>query len=142
MTAEDSAPESIQQACAVPFRRRGESLEFCLINSLNKGRWIFPKGIIDPGETLEEAALKESLEEAGLHGRVLGEPLGAYEDTKWNTTLRVTGVLMEVTRSDDDWPEADVRQRRWAGAAETLELLSKESLRRFAQEAVRRIGAS
>ena len=75
----------IAQACVVPYRRRDERIEFCLITSLKKKRWIFPKGIVDPGETVEEAALKEAFEEAGLHGRILGDPIGKYEDSKWGT---------------------------------------------------------
>ena len=46
----------ILQACAIPFRRNGGQYEFCLITSLRKGRWGFPKGIIDKGETHIEAA--------------------------------------------------------------------------------------
>lgn len=132
-------PEPILQACVVPFRQHGDQIEFCLITSLKKKYWILPKGIIDPGETLEETALKESLEEAGLHGRILGEPLGTYDDFKWGSPLLVTVVLMEVTHSDDDWLEIDVRERRWVEARRAVDMLSSENLRRFAKAAIKRI---
>lgn len=32
-----------------------------------RGDWTFPKGKLDPGETFEEAALREVLEETSLH---------------------------------------------------------------------------
>ena len=54
MTTREPAP--IAQAGAVPFRRRGDRLEFCLITSMGTGRWEFTKGIIDPGETLSVTA--------------------------------------------------------------------------------------
>ena len=139
MVADEATPEPIHQACVIPIRKHDERIEFCLITSLKRKRWIFPKGIVDPGETLEETALKEAVEEAGLHGQIVGEPLGTYEDAKWGTTLQVTVVLMKVTACDDQWPEADVRQRRWVAAEKASRLLSNESLRRFADAAVRRL---
>jgi phosphohistidine phosphatase len=139
MTDDPSSPEPIQQACVVPYRRQGERIEICLITSLKKGHWILPKGIIDPGETLVETALKEALEEAGLDGRIVGEPLGAYEDFKWGTVLQVTVLLMEVTRADDEWLEADVRERSWVDATEAAEMLAKAELRPFVAAAMDRI---
>ncbi len=138
MTTNHSEPilEPIQQACAIPFRRVGEDVEFCVITSLNRKRWIFPKGIIDPGETLVQTALKESHEEAGLHGRIVGEPLGTYEDFKWGRTLEVTVVLMEVLHCDDHWEESEVRQRRWVSADEAIPILSKDELKDFLKAAI------
>ena len=112
----DFAP-SLLQASAVPFRRAGErASEFCLITSISSGRWGFPKGLIDPGETPIEAGLKEAHEEAGLHGQILGEPLGEYQYAKWGSMLSVTAYLMEVSRADAQWLEADRRQRQWVSA--------------------------
>jgi 8-oxo-dGTP pyrophosphatase MutT (NUDIX family) len=97
---------------------------------------MFPKGIIDPGETYAETALKEAHEEAGLHGRIVGEPLGTYEYSKWGTTLEVTVVLMEVSHCDNHWPESSLRQRRWLPASEAIEILSKEELVNLLQRAI------
>ncbi len=36
------------------------------------GTWSFPKGVVEPGETADAAALRELREEAGLEGRVVG----------------------------------------------------------------------
>lgn len=126
----------IYQSSAIPFRRVDDRLEVCLITSLKKKRWVFPKGIIDPGETYVETALKEAHEEAGVRGRIVGEPLGTYEYFKWRTTLEVTVVLMEVLQCDDHWPESEVRERRWLPPAEAIDILSKEELRSFLQRAI------
>src|SRR5262245_1798891 len=84
-----SASPPIAQACAIPYRLVEGRLEFCLITSISKGHWGFPKGIIDPGETPMETALKEAHEEAGLSGRIVGPLLGSYSYEKWDTTLHV-----------------------------------------------------
>ena len=42
------------------------------------GVWLMPKGHVDPGETLEEAAVREVWEETGLEARI-GAPLGETE---------------------------------------------------------------
>lgn len=127
------------QASAVPYRRRGERVEFCLITSYRKRRWGFPKGVIDPGETEPETAVKEAWEEAGLHGRVVGEPLGSYRYRKWDKDLLVVVLLMEVEREDASWPEAAWRERRWMELAEADRMLGREVLRPFLHEAAARI---
>jgi len=132
-------PVTIYQASAIPFRRSRDGLEFCLITSLRRKRWMFPKGIIDPGETYVETALKEAYEEAGLRGRIVGEPLGSYLYQKWGTTLSVTVVLMETQRVEQQWDEADVRERRWAPPGEAQELIDREELRGFVLAAARRL---
>ena len=138
-TNNNKKPEPIDQASAIPYRIRKGNLEFCLITSVKRGRWVFPKGIIDPGETYKETALKEAEEEAGLHGAIEGEPLGTYTYAKWGTTLNVTAALMNVSRADEQWDESDVRKRRWETAEDARELLDQTALKELLDEAVRRL---
>jgi ADP-ribose pyrophosphatase YjhB (NUDIX family) len=113
-----------QQAAVVPFRRNGRKLEICLIRKKgSKKKWSIPKGFIARGDTSKETALKEALEEAGLKGRLVGDSIGRYEYRKWGTTLAVAVYLMEVNGEEDDWDEADFRERRWAPLDEATELL-------------------
>lgn len=88
-----------RQAAAIPFRRDGERLSFCLVTTSGGGKWTFPKGIIEPGATVRETALKEAFEEAGLHGTLVGDPIGSFEQTKWGDTFSVEVYLMDVTRA-------------------------------------------
>jgi 8-oxo-dGTP pyrophosphatase MutT (NUDIX family) len=41
-------------------------------------RWSFPKGHVEPGETAQQAAIREVAEETGIQGRVVA-PLGSIE---------------------------------------------------------------
>jgi 8-oxo-dGTP pyrophosphatase MutT (NUDIX family) len=133
--------KSIEQACAVPFRERVDRVEFCLITS-SAGRWKFPKGYIEPGETFVEAALKEALEEAGLHGRVVGDPIGYYEIQKKGQPRNVIALLMEVFQSDAVWEEDEVRQRRWVTPEEARDLVSEPELYELLEVAQSRVRAA
>ena len=83
--------------------------------------------------------MKEALEEAGLHGQIVGEPLGSFDDAKWGCRLLVTVLLMEVSRCDETWHESDVRQRCWASPERAAELISKPVLRCFVEQAATRV---
>jgi 8-oxo-dGTP pyrophosphatase MutT (NUDIX family) len=115
------------QASAVPSRESQGQLEFCLITT-SRGRWIFPKGFIDPGETAEETALKEAWEEAGLRGRIIGPPVGRYQTPKFGAIREVLVLLMQVDSCADQWQESEIRQRVWVGADEAHELLDRQEL--------------
>ena len=125
----------LQQASVVPYRWRDGRLEFCLITSRRTGRWGFPKGTIEPGETLEDAALKEALEEAGVRGRVRAS-VGRYNYSKSGRSLTVGMLLMEVDVVHDDWKESHQRLRCWATPDEARQLVCRPHLRQFVSAAV------
>lgn len=52
----------------------------CLVRPVGRGLWALPKGHRDPGETPEQAALREVAEETG-YDPVLGEYLGSIAYT-------------------------------------------------------------
>lgn len=129
-------------ACAVPFRLIDDGVEFCLITGRKSGRWGFPKGHVDKGETVNDAALSEAFEEAGLRGEVVGEPLMKYRYTKKGTRYSVVAVPMEVHTCEDDWKEAAERERRWATPAECRDLLDRRNLVKLLEAAVGQLVAT
>ena len=124
MHPRDQRPPPPQQAAAIPFRRREGAVEVCLITTLKAGRWSVPKGFIDPGETAAETAVKEAREEAGLHGCVVGGPVGYYDIRKEGGRYRVAVHLMRVDRVDDAWEERSIRKRRWTSIRDAEQLLA------------------
>ena len=129
--------DDILQAGCVPYRFRKEELELCLITT-RKGRWGFPKGIIDPGETPQETALKESMEEAGLEGKIVGKPIGSYRYRKWGSDLLCTMFVMKVTGVEDTWDES-WRQREWFSPEAAREIIDREELLPFVDAAEKRL---
>lgn len=49
-----------------------------VLRRIDRAEWIFPKGHLEPGETPEQAARRETTEETGLEVRIIA-PLGATE---------------------------------------------------------------
>ena len=76
----------LHQAGAIPVRERKDGPEVLLVTSVNKGRWIIPKGVIDPGFSAEETAESEAREEAGVSGRLHLPSVGRYRNLKWGGT--------------------------------------------------------
>lgn len=131
----DAVPALPRQAAALPVRRHGRDVQVCLIRRRNSTTWGVPKGLIDPGETPEETALKESWEEAGLRGRVLGSAIGTYTYEKWGITFSVAVFVMEVLETEDTWDEAELRERRWTSFTTATSLLADHPVRSLLERA-------
>jgi len=78
-------------AGGVVFNPQGEVL---LLRD-RMGFWVFPKGHLEAGETPEEAAVREVLEETGIRARVISPlPSTAYVNPK-GVRREVVWFLME-----------------------------------------------
>ena len=120
---------SVPQAAAIAFRHVGSGVHVCLIRRRRAGTWGIPKGLVDPGNTPTQTALIELWEEAGVRGRVVGEPIGTYQYAKWGTTLTVAVYVIEVLEVLDAWPECNLRERRWTTLDDAANLLSAHPVR-------------
>jgi len=91
---------------------------------LRRGKWDLPKGKLDPGETLEDCAVREVEEETGLKGVILNSFLTVtyhtyHEGTKYVLkeshwfTMNVSG---EQTLSPQT--EEDIAEIRWVASQE------------------------
>ncbi len=102
-------------AAAVPVRRRAAGgLEFLLVRTSHGERWTFPKGRVERGESMSEAAAREAREEAGVTGRVGSEPLGVYRYApSRNGADDVTAFLLAV--DEDGLGRESGRDPTWLG---------------------------
>lgn len=73
-----SAPQSseiVHAAGGIIVRRSGatggDASEITVVHRPHREDWTFPKGKLEPGETFEECALREVLEETGLECRLV-----------------------------------------------------------------------
>ncbi len=120
-----------RQSAVLPYRSSGGDLEVLLITSRKGKRWVFPKGIVEPGMTPQRSAAKEASEEAGVEGEVSTASLGSYSYKKWGGTCEVEAFPLRVTAELADWPEAAIRRREWLGIDEAAARIENAKLRRL-----------
>lgn len=110
--------------------------ELLLITSRrHPARLVFPKGGVKKGETPQEAALRETWEEAGVVGdllTLLSSPHPDYSDDEVFTCEEgVSGeggrracrwYLMRVCEVAEEWPEMGERKRHWMRMEEAEKL--------------------
>lgn len=125
----------LRQAGAMPYALIDGRVAFLLITSRRSGKWIFPKGAIEPGTTPWESAAMEALEEAGVSGEIASEPVGSYRASTGGdgaTLVDVDLYPLKVTAQHESWREKDQRLRHWATLAEARRLLADPILGRLA----------
>jgi 8-oxo-dGTP diphosphatase len=89
--------------------------------------WSLPKGKLEEGESFEDGALREVLEETGIEGRITGEldPV-TYVDRKGRDKL-VRWYRMGVAADPAPFvPNDEVDELRWLTPAEARDLVSYE----------------
>ncbi len=123
--------------------------EVLLLHKHRLNEYVLPKGHVETGENLEQAALREAREETGFGSlRVLtrlGDPLRAEFSLKGRRTVRdeiyFLMALDDDTRVDlADYDDASYDKQAfhllWVPLAEAPDRLTFESARRFVQRAV------
>jgi ADP-ribose pyrophosphatase YjhB (NUDIX family) len=103
--------QRIEQAGGIIVRHGGAGLSVLLVRAKkDPSVWIFPKGHIEPGETAEEAALRETFEEAGVEGELLG-PVG--EPLEFQSGREPVSVQYFLIRAIAERASTDGREKQW-----------------------------
>jgi bis(5'-nucleosidyl)-tetraphosphatase len=123
---------TIDQAGAIiAGLRNGEPATLLVTGKRNPGHWIFPKGHVERGESLDQTALREAEEEAGVRATLLG-PAGALSFVDRGQTIRVHYFVV-LTR-DEGTPE-DGRRIRWFPLDEALQRLTYDDSKALLKKA-------
>ncbi|MFC2102956.1 NUDIX hydrolase [Bacteroidota bacterium] len=112
------------QSAIIPYRIKDDDLEILLITSIRKKKWIIPKGFIEFNLTAFESAKKEAFEEAGVIGTNETIELGSFTLKKYGGLTKIVVYSMEVEKIKDDYPEKNLRKRKWFSAAEASDEVS------------------
>lgn len=130
-------PSGLRQAGALPYAVVEGRVAFLLITTRRTGRWIFPKGGIEPGFSPWESAAIEAVEEAGVTGEISQEAIGSYRASVGGngaTLVDVDLYPLRVTQQLDEWREKGQRLRHWAALGEAKRLLADRSLSSLAEK--------
>ncbi len=118
-----------QSGCVVFKYDKKGGYKILLVTSSNGKKWAFPKGGIESHLTKKESALKEVYEEAGVTGHIV-KRLGEYKYRKAGRNQHVIMYAMLYVKDTSDWPERELRVRRWVSIEKARAMVPKE-LRHF-----------
>jgi len=124
------------QSGVVPYREKNGKLEVLLVTSIRRKKWIIPKGFIEYQMTAFQSAKKEAFEEAGIRGSNATRILGSYTVRKRGSELLTKLYSMRVTRVFKDYPEKNLRKRKWFTVAEAAKKVEIDELARL----IRKLG--
>lgn len=133
----ESSPQSYRQAGVIPYALKDGDVMILLVTSRDTGRWVIPKGNIDPGLSAMEAGVKEALEEAGVEGRITASmPLGFFPYFKKLTSGAGRATSVEVypllvTKQHRNWREKDQRKTCWVSAWDAARMVDEPGLSRM-----------
>ena len=133
----DPETAEVKASGGVVWRRGATGApEVVLVHRPRYDDWSLPKGKLDPGESWEQAALREVLEEVGLRCRLGDElPPVAYRDSKGREKAVRYWLMQADERSGDEasgrgrWaarftPNDEVDEMRWLDFEAAIGLLS------------------
>lgn len=141
-------PISESSAGGVVYRRRGDALEILLGHQTDWNTGAsnvrLPKGHIDPGETLEQAAVREVREETGRLARIrhrLGETRYEFVDHRNGRRIdkRVVYYLMEDEGPAPEQRDQEMEEIEWAPATRAAGQLSFENEREVVRRAIEQL---
>lgn len=122
-------------AGGVVYRLQGTTPELLLVTArADPSAWVLPKGHIEPGESPEQAAVREVLEETGVRARVV-EFLTTARQVVRGTPQQIDYYLMAMVAEETPgemrhtcWLTADAAARR-VTYAESRTVLEKAGAR-------------
>ncbi|MFF0870105.1 NUDIX hydrolase [Nonomuraea sp. NPDC003560] len=110
--------------------------EILMIRRSDNGNWAVPGGAIDLGESIPQAAVRETLEETGITCEITGL-VGTYSDPRHVILYTSNGevrqefslVLTGRAISGEPTPSDESREVRWVPRDQVIELSMDRSMR-------------
>jgi len=137
--------QTLEQVSAggAAFRKFDGRIEIVIILTNPERRWQLPKGMIDAGETAEQAAVREVREETGVETDII-TPL---EETQyWFSADRngertrfhkkVHWFLMKYRSGEVEDHDNEVFEARWVEAGDAIKMLVFKNERDIVQKAL------
>ena len=130
------APRANSLVPAVNVVVVNDASEILLIRRTDNGNWAVPGGAIDLGESMIQAAVRETAEESGITCEVTGL-VGIYTDPRHvihytsNDEVRQEFSIVLTARalSGQPTPSSESSEVRWVPASQILEYTMDRSMR-------------
>lgn len=136
----------VVSAGGIVYRRGPDGVEVVLCGRTEDGIWGLPKGTPEPGESLEETAVREVSEETGLEVRI-EKKVGTItywfarpdEGVRYHKTVH--HYLMTATGGDVANHDHEYDVVAWMPASQALETLTYDNERNILHQALEAIDA-
>ena len=122
---------------AVVYRIEDGRRKFLLIRNRRSAHWGFPKGHIEKGETKEETAIREVLEETGLHIKILPDFVKKSDYTIQGKIEK--SVLIFLAKTDETkftLQEEEIEECGWFTYEKALNTLNYENDKNILNDAM------
>jgi len=145
----DRPVPTVEQVSAggVVFRKADDAIEIAIVQIADELRWHLPKGLIDPGETFEQAALREVREESGIDAEIVG-PIDTidywfyaeYDGARRRYHKFVHFFLMQAIGGNVGDHDHEVVESRWVTVDDAMAMLYFKTERDVVATAVTMMG--
>ena len=132
-------------AGGVVFKRTPRGFQFAIMKD-SYGKWAFPKGRVEKGETLEEGAARETLEELGLEEVRLLDYLGKidiwfrdrYEKKGALVHKDIHFFLFQTTQDAKLYadPKQHTYEAKWVPMSQVVKISSYEDTKTILKHAI------
>lgn len=123
---------------AFPFTIKQGKPMVIIITNRSGEKWILPKGQQEKELSNAQVAIEETIEEAGVVGKLVDEKCYKDFERKRGTLLRVYPLY--ISKMLREWPEQYLRKRKLVSVKQALSLVTRkehvEAIKYFSQPKV------
>jgi 8-oxo-dGTP pyrophosphatase MutT (NUDIX family) len=127
-------------AGGVVYRERDGEIEVLICKAASYHQWVLPKGLVDKGESFEQAALREVTEEVGVTARIvseIGEPERyIYSRNGMRIFKEVHYFLMEYVSGSEADHDHEMEAVEWLPIQQAINTLAYDGAKNVLRKAV------
>ncbi|MEG2016644.1 MAG: NUDIX hydrolase, partial [Oscillospiraceae bacterium] len=126
-----------ERSCgAVVFRSVDGEIRYLLIKNKRSAHWSFPKGHVERGESLEQTAYREVLEETGVHIDLIPDFITESEYTIQGRVEKTVNIFLASTNdSETIIQEEEIDDYMWMNFQDTMDKLKFENDKKILNKA-------
>ena len=134
-------PDSItclyERSCgAIVFRKINDEYRYLVIKNKRSAHWSFPKGHVEKGETDEETAVREVLEESGIHINIVPGFMATSDYLiQGRVEKQVNIYVAETTDTNTKIQETEIEDYSWLNFETAIKRLRFENDKKILTDA-------